>query len=240
PVEVAIEPTVETPVETPPEVTVEPEPEPAPEPEVPEVPAEAVPEPTPLPNLDNSDKFVREALSRLADPGHSQWLGADNLVRRATAITDGISRGQLLHKFLPISAPDGKFIADKQGQTLTLSRDNYRRYDSLVNRLVAVEPEQMAQTVKQLQPLLEQAFGEQGYPDRTYGGALLQAIDQLLATPSFEQPPELVLESVHYSFKDPQLEALSPVQKQLIRSGPDNTRKLQAYLQQLKDELAKN
>ncbi|MGS2723865.1 DUF3014 domain-containing protein [Porticoccus sp. GXU_MW_L64] len=218
----------------------EPEPEPAPQP-VPEIPVAAEPEPVKLPSLDSSDNFVREALAQLGDGAiNNQWLQTDNLVRRATAITDGISRGQLLQKFLPVSAPGGKFIADKQGQTLTLSPQNYRRYDSLVNQLVAVEPEQMAQTLTQLQPLMEQAFGEQGYPDRTYNGALLEAIEQLLATPSFEQPPELVLESVHYSFKDKNLEALSPVQKQLIRSGPENTRKLQAYLQQLKDELQKN
>ncbi|MDM3871971.1 DUF3014 domain-containing protein [Porticoccus sp. W117] len=220
--------------------TPEVEPEPTP-PTVVETPVEVPqPEPVQLPNLDNSDSFVREALAQLGEGTiNNKWLQTDNLVRRATAVTDGISRGQLLQKFLPVSAPSGKFVADKQGQTLTLSTQNYRRYDSLVNELVAVEPEQMAQALKQLQPLMEQAFGEQGYPDRTYEGTLLEAIDQLLSTPSFEEPPELVLESVHYSFKDKNLEALSQVQKQLIRSGPENTRKLQAYLQQLKDELGK-
>ena len=210
PVAVAPEPTVEQPAKITQEEVVEPQVEPPPiaEPAV-EAPSEPTPEPVQLPNLDNSDDFVREALSQLGNSAdYSQWLNADNLVRRATAITDGISRGQLLQKFLPINSPDGEFIVDKQGQAISLSPNNYRRYDNLVNELVAVEPEQMAKTLQQLQPLMEQAFGEQGYPDRTYQGALIEAIDQLLATPSFEQPPELVLESVHYSFKDKQLEAL--------------------------------
>ncbi|UTW45350.1 DUF3014 domain-containing protein [bacterium SCSIO 12696] len=238
PVAVAPETMIDQPiVETPTEL-VEPEPEVAPQPIV-ETPVEPTPEvePVVLPNLDNSDSFVREAITQLNASAAGNWLKTDNLVRRATAITDGVSRGQLLQKFLPINPPKGDFLVDKQGQILSVSPKNYQRYNQLIDNLVEVEPEKMAQTLQLLQPLMEQAFGEQGYPDRTFRGALVEAIDQILATPAFEQPPELVLESVNYSFKDPQLEALSQVQKQLIRSGPDNTRKLQAYLQQLKDQL---
>ena len=233
------EPVVETIPE--PEITT-PDPEPVVEtpPPVEPEPVEPELEPVQLPTLDNSDDFVRTTLLALSNrDAHQSWLQADNLVRRGTAILDGVSRGKLIQKFVPINSPSGKFTADKQGERLSISSDNYQRYNQVVNNLIAIEPAQLASTIKRLQPLMESAFGEQGYPDRTYRGMLVEAIDELLATPSYQQPPELLLESVYYQYKDPQIEALSDVQKQLIRSGPDNTKKLQSYLRQLKDELAK-
>lgn len=238
----------EQPVQLPEPVTeTAPQPElapPAPEPAVietpPPEPEPALPEPEPvkLPALDSSDQFVRDTALALSDnPAHKEWLQADNLARRATAILDGISRGQLIHKFVPVKPPKGKFKADKQGKTLTVSSDNYRRYNQLIDNLTAIEPQQLADAIRNLQPLLASAFGEQGHPDRTYRQMLEEAIDELLATPSYQQPPELLLESVYYKFKEPAIESLSDVQKQLIRSGPDNTRKLQDYLRRLKSEL---
>ena len=224
--------------------------EPAPVPEMPEPeqpviaetpePVEPAPQPEPLPSLDNSDEFVRGTLLDISDrSAHQNWLKSDNLIRRVTAITDGLSRGQLLQKFMPLVSPQKTFEVEKHGNSITISRDNYQRYNTLVDELIAIEPQQLATTIQLMQPLMENAFAEQGYPDRTFKGALQEAIDELLATPSYENPPELLLESVHYTFKDAELEALSEVQKQLIRSGPDNTKKLQFYLQRLKDELNK-
>ena len=238
------EPVVEAPVVEP---VIEPvlEETPEPEPEQPAVaetpePIEPEPQPEPLPSLDNSDEFVRGTLLDISDrPTHQGWLKSDNLIRRVTAITDGLSRGELLQKFMPLQSPQGKFEAEKHGEAITISSDNYQRYNTVVDNLIAIEPQQLANTIQQLQPLMENAFEEQGYPDRTFKNALLEAIDELLATPSYQQPPELLLESVHYTFKDVEIEALSEAQKQLVRSGPENTRKLQGYLQQLRIELQK-
>jgi hypothetical protein len=54
----------------------------------------------------------------------------------------------------------------------------------------------------------------------------------LLATPIPEGPVRLTPPSkgVAYTFTDPRLEGLTAAQKQLVRMGPDNARKIQASL----------
>ena len=43
--------------------------------------------------------------------------------------------------------------------------------------------------------------------------------------------------NVLYEYADPALESLPPLQKQLLRMGPDNLDRLQGYLRELRDEL---
>jgi hypothetical protein len=42
---------------------------------------------------------------------------------------------------------------------------------------------------------------------------------------------------VAYQFAEPSLEALLPIQKQLLRTGPENTQRLQQQALALKDAL---
>jgi len=86
-------------------------------------------------------------------------------------------------------------------------------------------------------PLLEKAFSELGYQPRQMDGIILTGLDNILAAPVIVQPIELTRESVVYRFADPSLESLSPLQKQLIRSGPENTQRLQKQALLLKNTL---
>jgi len=44
---------------------------------------------------------------------------------------------------------------------------------------------------------------------------------------------------VFYEYADPALEGLKPLQKQALRMGPSNVRRLKAYLTRLRAELVK-
>ena len=44
--------------------------------------------------------------------------------------------------------------------------------------------------------------------------------------------------SVNYAYSDPRLESLTPAQKQLLRMGPANVRKIQARLRGIANALA--
>jgi hypothetical protein len=68
-------------------------------------------------------------------------------------------------------------------------------------------------------------------------GIILQSIDNILATPVIVEPLQLVRESVAYKFADPELEALLPLQKQLLRAGPENTQRLQQQAMALREAL---
>jgi hypothetical protein len=95
----------------------------------------------------------------------------------------------------------------------------------------------MAQMFHFARPLLEKAFSELGYQPRQMDGIILSALDQVLSTPIIVTPIELTRDSVIYKFSDPAIESLSPLQKQLVRSGPENTKRLQKKVTILRDSL---
>ncbi|MGJ8674717.1 MAG: DUF3014 domain-containing protein, partial [Pseudoalteromonas sp.] len=74
-------------------------------------------------------------------------------------------------------------------------------------------------------------------PNTTFDAALLKAIDELLDTPIVPLPIEVYSDSVMFKFKDEKLESLSAPQKQLIRTGPENTRRIKDVLRNLQDAL---
>jgi hypothetical protein len=85
--------------------------------------------------------------------------------------------------------------------------------------------------------ILESKFAEIAPPNSSFNNTLLQAINELLDTPIVPLPIEVYSDSVMFKFKDEQLEALSGPQKQLIRTGPENTRRIKDILRDLQDAL---
>jgi hypothetical protein len=68
-------------------------------------------------------------------------------------------------------------------------------------------------------------------------GIILTALEEILSAPVIVEPIRLTRESVAFKFADPELESLSPLQKQLVRSGPENTQRLQQQALLLKNAL---
>jgi hypothetical protein len=118
-----------------------------------------------------------------------------------------------------------------------LNAGNYERYDSTIDALTTLDMNAIAQMFHFIRPLLETAFSEMGYRPRQMDGIILQAIDNILDTPIIVEPIQLTRDSVTYKFADPDLEALLPLQKQLLRSGPENTQRLQQQAMALRDAL---
>jgi hypothetical protein len=196
------------------------------------------PQPDPLPTLDESDDFFRnQLLSEKPDSALKLWLEADDLIRRSASYIDGMARGSLLGKIFPLFSPDGKFTTHKNGDQIWLNAGNYERYNNSVDVLMSVDMQLVAQVFHHIRPLLESAFAELGYRPRQMDGLILQALDNILATPVIVEPLQLTRESVAYQFADPELEALLPIQKQLLRAGPENTRRLQKQALALKTAL---
>ena len=51
-------------------------------------------------------------------------------------------------------------------------------------------------------------------------------------------PVEVYTDSVMFKFKDQRLEALAAPQKQLLRTGPENMRRIKAKLRELRTAIA--
>jgi hypothetical protein len=118
-----------------------------------------------------------------------------------------------------------------------LNAGNYERYNGVIRILLSIDMPMMAQFFHRVRPLLETAFAELGYRPRQMDGIILQTIDNILTTPVIVEPLKLTRESVTYKFADPDLEGLMPLQKQLLRAGPENTRRIQQQAKALREAL---
>ena len=198
---------------------------------------ELEPNPT-LPALDNSDDFLRDRMLLIKHKSELQeWLNTDDLVRRSASYLDGLARGNTLNKVFPLTAPEGSFAMHKDGDVIWLNAGNYERYNATVAVLTSFDMKSLGQIFHFIRPLLETAFAEMGYRPRQMDGIILQSIDNILATPIIVEPIRLTRDSVAYKFADPELEALLPIQKQLLRTGPENTQRLQQQALLLKEAL---
>ena len=191
-----------------------------------------------LPALEASDEFSRETLAPLSgNDDYAQWLGSDNLLQKAVAFMDGLSRGNVVRKGLPVQPPEGSFKVVREEDRIWMDESNYARYDRLTATFTSISPEALAKAFHQLRPLLEMAYEELGYSGDRVDNSIIAAIDQVLATPDISMPLALKSESVAYKFADPTLESLPAAQKQLLRMGPDNAAKIKAHLRKIRDAL---
>jgi hypothetical protein len=235
-----------------PEPVVEPEPEPEPLPPVavePQAPAFV------LPQLNDSDQLVRDGvLSLTRAEAINTWLSPAELVRKFVVLVDNVAGGNIPKDAVRVLAPKGPFrviAVDEPAadaivspiprpiprQVFLLDTESYDRYDDVARVFTSLDSRRAAEFYDLLRPLFQQAYGELGYTDREFDAMVFQAINRLLDTPVIEKPIRLVRPVVMYRYEDPQLEGLSPAQKQLMRMGPTNIRAIQAKLGELASEL---
>jgi hypothetical protein len=156
-------------------------------------------------------------------------------------IVNDISQGQRTYKHLRWLAPKlgQPFTAEQNGAELTISEASYLRYTPLAEAVDSIDVVGALAVYKKFKPLLAQALKELGYPpEHTVEGLLAKAAAEILAAESIIEPIALTKYASRYKFADPKLEALNPVQKQLLRMGPENTRLIQDKVRFLAAGLA--
>lgn len=208
---------------------------PAPEPESTSVTEEI---PVPAPSLENSDEELRVSLSGAnASSLLTTALANDNLIERSANIVDGLSRGAVPYKALPIKPPGEKISVVSVDNQIFLDTNSYQRYDSYARAVGELSTETMAVTFNRFRPLLEQAYVGLGYSADEFDNALIRSLDRILATPQLHQAIELKKKEAIYIYADDQLEQLTPIQKLLLRMGPDNMALIQAQANALRKAL---
>jgi hypothetical protein len=223
-------------------VVVEPEPEYVPPP-VTIIPVEEEEEEvTPafvLPLLDNSDQLIRDGVVSLTrHEGINGWLAPNELIRKYVAFIDAIANGQVAKDPVRILAPQGPFLVRQVSETVfELDEASYDRYNFFVEVVVSLDSRRAAEFYQLVNPMLQEAYEELGYPDQKFNDVVFKAIGRLLETPIINSQIRLVRPVVMYEFEDKRLESLSAAQKQLIRMGPRNSRALQVKLSEIALEL---
>ncbi len=212
-----------------------PAPAPAPTPEAAPAPAPAE-EAEPMPPLSDSDELVRRVVGGLSKhPALASYLVSDHLVRRFVLVVDNVAAGLVPRPILPESLkPDRPFKARERGGVAVADPSSYRRYDAPAAVFASIDPQGAVATYHRLRPLIEQASQQNlGYGADRFDRSLRQAILHLLETPVPADPPALERQVLSYHYSDARLEKLSEAQKQLLRMGPGNERRVQGELRKL-------
>ncbi|HCC43091.1 MAG TPA: hypothetical protein DEQ32_01755 [Gammaproteobacteria bacterium] len=192
-----------------------------------------------LPHLDESDQLVRDGVIALSrHEAINAWLAPNELVRKFVAVVDNIARGQVAREPIGYLAPEGAFLVVRiDDHSYTLDPVSYRRFDVFTEIVISFDTRRSVELLEFLNPLFQKAYGELGYGEAAFEDVLITALDNLLETPVLEAPIRLKRPVVMFEFEDPDLESLNPVQKQLIRMGPRNTRLLQMKIREFLAEF---
>lgn len=231
------------PVAEPPAVEEEAEPEPQvgplhPVPE-PEPDDSEQPELTPLPSLDESDEYFKLELDGLFGDPIGALLIETDMIERAVATIDNLSREHVSEKIRPTSGLSEPFLADSQGEgnRYRLNSASYERYDELVTLINSADIASLVATYQRYYPLFQASYEELGYPDAYFNDRLVEVIDHLLETPDVADGVELTRPHVLYEYADPALEELSSGQKLLIRMGSENAAKMKATMREFRQVI---
>ncbi|HWK75115.1 MAG TPA: DUF3014 domain-containing protein [Povalibacter sp.] len=191
----------------------------------------------PLPALADSDAELHESLSGAVGRALDDFLVPKEIVRHIVVTVDNLTRKKTSVQLRPVKPTGGQLMVSGTDQQLTLSTDNFARYEPLMKVLRNTDTRQVAAVYKRFYPLFQQAYTELGYPDSYFNNRLVAVIDHLLETPEVQGPIKLVQPSVFYQFADPALEERSAGQKLLIRMGPENAATVKIKLRELRREV---
>ena len=228
PVPAVIEPTVEPVIEAQPTILI-------PETVVEQPQPDIIPEPQPL---DISDGTVKTKLLSLSDYDEfARLLINEALLERFVITTNTLAEENIADNNRVLVQPEQPFRTYRQADKEWIDPASYKRYAPYVDILESLETASLLQLYQEYKPAIENIFSEIGNPSDSFDQKLEEAIDVLLDTPEVPFPVEVFTDSVMYKFADRQLESLSAPQKQLLRTGPENMRRIKAKLREIKETL---
>lgn len=193
--------------------------------------------PPPLTPADG-DAILRQQLSAAgADATLTRLVSGEHPLDLSAALIDGLGRGIILRKMLPLERPKQAFSVDRQGENLYMSPASYNRYDAYTDALTALNTSVLVEAFHTLRPLYQQAYEQLGLDPEDFDNSIIRTLDMVLATPEISEPIALKPKSVVYLYADPALESLPALQKQLLRVGPDNLRRIKQQVRVLREGL---
>jgi hypothetical protein len=223
------------PVAAPPPPVAEAPPAPAAPAEPEHHPLPPAPDTKPLPSLNESDAPLAEELGNvLGKKAIEQLLVPEQLVRHIVVTVDNLPRTKVAVEQRPVRPTPGETVTVANGDTITLSADNYARYAPVIKILQNTNIQELGALYLRYYPLFQQAYEDLGYPGMYFNDRLVQVIDHLLQTPDLRGPIELRQGKVFYEYADPALESRSAGQKLLMRMGPDNAAVIKKKLRELR------
>jgi len=195
-------------------------------------------DPIDLPPLLLTDPLVRDLVGKLSSrPELAAWLATDGLIRNVVVCVENVAEGETPVKHLRVLTPKGGFSAERKGAAFVVDPKAFVRYDGHAATVASLDPAGLARVYSLLKPRLVDAYKELGHPEGDIDAAVEKAIVILLQTPVTDGTETLVPKVLSYRYENAQLEALVPVQKQMLRMGPANVATVQHQLRAIAREL---
>ncbi len=236
---------VKTPPPKPVEV-IEPEPtpvEPAFDPAtviIEEAPPEPEPEPVAEPaiTLANSDEPAKDWIAKVSIGAlGEQFAAQQQILPRAVGVLDILAQGQVPYKLIPVGRPKAAFGFIDNGLAVTLNPESFSRYDGLAAHVGAINADVLVTAYADLAPLLQEAWGKLGYNEGSLETTLLSALELIIMTPTTNLDARLIKVEANWVYEDPELEALPPLQKQIMRMGAGNAQVIQDKAREIRGLL---
>lgn len=188
--------------------------------------------------VDTSDASVKSELMLIAEsPLLGLLLENERLLQKFVINVHSMSERELPLNDSLFQAPTRGFETYEQGGKTWVDRASFARYTPYVEVLESIDLNQLISVYNVYKPNIEARFAEISRPGASFDEALLLAIDELLDTPRLPIRIEVYSDSVAYKYRDQRIENLSAPQKQLLRMGPDNMRRVKVVLRNLKVKL---
>ncbi len=192
-----------------------------------------------LPPLEQMDPYVRELFASLGShPFLLQWLATDDLVGGIATAIDRLAQGQSPARDLAVLRPMSGFAVTRRDGVVQTAPVSHARYSPLADAVANIDSGMLATAFTTLRPRIAEAYARQGHPDGGVDDAVARAIAVVTSTPDVPEDAALVPGKGGYAYANPTYEQLPPAQKQLIRMGPQQLRRLRDAARRFGDALA--
>jgi hypothetical protein len=178
----------------------------------------------PLPMLEESDDPVRDALGEIPmGTIGQQYLIPSNIIERSASLIYLTSKGDVPYKLLPVARPAKPFSISDDGTQVVADASGFARYDVLAQWLESLDLDSILLSLQPFLPLFREAWSYYGEPPEDFDFAVVIALDLIASTPSVDTTEaRLIKKEAVWVYEDPSIEGLAPIQKQVLRMGPEN------------------
>ena len=137
-----------------------------------------------------------------------------------------------------VLAPETRFATRGTTSQRTIDPASYQRYDGIVTTVTSIDAAAVAKAYLTIRPRLNEAYRGLGHPEGDVDRAIANALEILTDTPIPQGPLRVhAIDARGWTYVDPELEELTPSQKQILRMGPAHTASLVAWLSTLQQAL---
>jgi len=178
----------------------------------------------PLPRLEESDDAVRDAVGDIPlGTAGQQYLVPGNIIERSASLIYLMAQGDVPYKLLPVSRPKAAFPISDDGTQVVTDPAGFERYDALTQWLQSLDLESILSSLEWFIPLFREAWSYYGEDPAAFDMAVVMTLDLVIAAPEVDlSEARLIRKEAVWIFEDPAIEGLAPIQKQVLRMGPEN------------------